>query len=73
MYDQGLGQGVESNFFTSFLVVQLALTPSAVGHHAEGKQISCRCRVAEPIKRGVKDSEARAVRTSNGITIKRSF
>jgi hypothetical protein len=50
MYDEGLGQGVESNFFTSFLVVQLASNPSAVGHHAEVKLISWRCRVAEPMK-----------------------
>jgi hypothetical protein len=61
MYDEGLRSGVESNFFTGFLVVQLASNPSAVGHHAEVKLISWRYRVAEPMKRGAKDSEARAV------------
>jgi len=61
MYDEGLGQGVESNFFTGFLVIQLASNPSAVGHHAEVKLFSWRYRVAEPMKRGAKDLEARSV------------
>jgi hypothetical protein len=67
MYDEGLGQGVESNFFTSFLVVQLASNPSAVGHHAEVKLTSWRCRVAELMKRGAKDSEARALCVSMSV------
>lgn len=61
MYDEGLEPGVEIHFCTSFLVNNSLHNPSAVGHHAEVKLSSWRCRVAEPMKRVAKDSEARAV------------